>query len=168
MPPKVWGQKICLIAKIIYAIILSTRSDHHQPCTKKTPLASCHTYSEMTTKHSCQKYTTDMCKTQQTRSWPQEIQCGSMIKMNHDECSHQTYIVDLKQDNDHSHDQVHCGSMMYYTQVSNIHSSNRSLGGEVITVKSPNIPGSSTPPNWYISSHVHKWSWCQTWGKSTD
>ena len=90
-----------------------TRSDHHQPYTKK-PLASYHIYSEMTTKHSCQKHTADLCKAQQTRSWPREIQCGSMIKMNHDKCSHQIYILDLQQDNDHSHNQVHYGSMMQY------------------------------------------------------
>ena len=79
-----------------------------------------------------------------------------MIKMNHDECSHQTYSVDLQQDDDHSHDQVHCGSMIQYTQMSNIHSSNRSLGGEMISVQSPDVLGSSTPPNQYISSHVNK------------
>ena len=55
-------------------------------------------------------------------------------KMNHEKCSHQTYSVDLQQDDDHSHDQVHCGSMMQYTQVSNVHNSNRSLGGEMISV----------------------------------
>ena len=36
-------------------------------------------------------------------------------KMNHDKCSHQTYILDLQQDNDHGHDQVQYGSMMQYT-----------------------------------------------------
>ena len=37
---------------------------------------------------------------------------------NLDKCSHQTYSVDLQQDNDHSHDQVHCGSMIQvYTSV---------------------------------------------------
>ena len=77
-------------------------------------------------------------------------------KMNHDQCSHQTYIVDLEQDNDHSHDQVHCGSMMQYTYVSDLHNSNRSLGGEMITMKSPYTPGSSSSPNWYISAHVNK------------
>ena len=55
-------------------------------------------------------------------------------KMNHDKCSHQTYSVDLQQEDDHSHNQVHCGSMMQYTQVSNIDNSNRSLGGEIISV----------------------------------
>ena len=40
------------------------------------------------------------------------IHYGSMRKMNHDKCNHQTYSVDLQQDDDHSHDQVHCGSMM--------------------------------------------------------
>ena len=64
--------------------------------------------------------------------------------MNHEKCSHQTYSVDLQQDDDHSHDQVHCGSMMQYMQVSNIHNSNRSLGGEMMTMQSPNIPVSSS------------------------
>ena len=41
-------------------------------------------------------------------------------KMNHDKCNHQTYSVDLHQDDDHSHDQVHYGSMMQmYTSVRN-------------------------------------------------
>ena len=144
MPPKVWDRKICLMVETLYEIILSmrrrrqrtTRRDHHQPYTKK-PLASCHTYSEMLTKHNCQRYTVDLWKTQQTRSWPRKIHCGSMIKLNHDKCNHETYIVDLQQDNDHSHNQVHCGSMMQYTYVSDIHNSNRSLGGELITMKSP-------------------------------
>jgi hypothetical protein len=79
-----------------------------------------------------------------------------MIKMNPDECSHKTYSVDLQQDDDHSHDQVHCGSMMEDTQVSKIHNSNRNLGGEMITMQSPNIPGSSMPSNRYSLSHVNK------------
>ena len=53
-------------------------------------------------------------------------------KMNHEKCSHQTYSVDLQQDDDHSHNQVHYGSMMQYIQVSNIHNSNHSLGGEMM------------------------------------
>ena len=120
------------------------------------PLASCDTYSEMTTKHNCQQYTANPCWTPLTRSWPQEIQCGSMIKMNHDECSHQTYIVDPQQDDDHSHDQVHCGSMMQYTYVSDLNNSNHSLGGEMITMKSPYTPGSSSSLNQYILTHVKK------------
>ena len=55
-------------------------------------------------------------------------------KMNHDKCSHQTYSVDLQQDNDHSNDQVHYASMMQYTYVSTLHNSNRNLGGEMITM----------------------------------
>ena len=31
---------------------------------QKNPLASCHTYSEMMTKHNYQKYTAYLCKTQ--------------------------------------------------------------------------------------------------------
>ena len=170
-----WDQKICLMAKTLYEIIMSmrrrrkrtTRSDYHQPYTKN-PLMSCHIYSTMTTKHSCQRYTVDLCKTQQKMSWWWEIQCGSMIKMNHDKCNHQTYIVELQQDNDNSHDQVHYGSMMRYTYVSDIHNSHHSLGGEVIIVKSPNIPGSSKSLNRCIASHVNKWSWSRTWKKSTD
>ena len=63
-------------------------------------------------------------------------------EMNHDKCSHQTYSVDLQQDDDHSHDQVQCGSMMQYMQVSHIENSNHNLGGEVISVLSPKFPGS--------------------------
>ena len=79
---------------------------------QKCPWQTIYKDLEIATKNNCQQYTADPCWTLLTRSWPREIQCGSMIKMNHDECSHQTYGVDLQQDDDHSHDQVHCGSMM--------------------------------------------------------
>ena len=75
-----------------------------------------------------------------------------MRQLNHDKCSHQTYSVDLQQDNDHSHDQVHSGSMMQYTYVSGLQNSNRNLGGEVITMKAPYTPGSLSLLNRYISA----------------
>lgn len=64
--------------------------------------------------------------------------------------------LDLEQDNDHSHDQVHCGSMMQYTYVSDLCNSNHNLGGEMITMKSPYTPGSSSSFNEYILVHVNK------------
>ena len=90
----------------------------NQSLYKRCPLADWYIYSEMTTKHSCQKYIADPCWTPLTRSWPRGIQMWIHDKMNHDKRSHQTYNVDLWQGDDHSHDQVHCGSMMLmYTSV---------------------------------------------------
>ena len=57
-----------------------TKHNRYQSLYQKCPLADCYTNSEIMTKHSCWQYIADPCWTPLTRSWPREIQCGSMIK----------------------------------------------------------------------------------------
>ena len=78
MPPKVLGQKICVMAEILYINKTvdeeeEAKDDEVRPPSalyQKFPLASCYTDLEMTTKHNCQQYTADPCWTPLTKSWP--------------------------------------------------------------------------------------------------
>ena len=91
MDPKVGDQKKKLMAETLYKIITiscekEVKDDEKQPrlvLYQKRPWRA-DIYSEITTKHSCQTYTTNPCETQLTRSWSQKIHCGSMRQLSHD------------------------------------------------------------------------------------
>ena len=125
----------------------------------KMPLASCYTYSEMMTKHSCQQYTADPCWIPLMRSWPWEIQCGSMRKwiMTSAATRHTVWIYNKTMTIATTKYTVDlwCKCM----QVSNIHDSYRNLGGEMISVQSPDVPGSSTSSNLvhFVPCEEMKW-----------
>ena len=140
----------------------------YQSLYQKFPLVDCYINSKITTKHSCQQYTANPCWTPLTRSWPQEIHCGSMIKwimtsaaIRHTVwiCNKTMTIATTKYTVDLWCNIRKC--QMYITPI--IAWEERWYQCSLLISQ-----GLQRHRTWYISSHVNKWNWCRTWGKLTE